>query len=69
MIVVKVQVSLDKDRSGRGLVYGPGRVMMSEQELPPAAIEALGADLKGYFKASFEGDRWVLGDRVAAQPW
>jgi hypothetical protein len=38
-------------------------------KLPPAIKKAMGGRLKAYFDAEWDGSNWLIGERVADQPW
>lgn len=75
--VVKVQIALDRDRPGRGLIYGKGRLHMTEQELPPHVIKQMSFYVKAFFMARWVPDPasggavgvWSLGDNTSDPGW
>lgn len=70
--IVKVQRPLS-GHVGRTafLVYDEGRTREVVQGIPKRALEALGNDPKGYFRAVKMdlGKAWWIGERVEDQPW
>lgn len=66
--IVKVQQALFP-AGASALVYGEGRSMVAQMELPKHVRKALGDDPKGYFEATRSNGQWVIGKRVEDQPW
>ena len=74
MRIIKVQRPLSPlDESRPWLVYGKDRYhpqQISEALIPPAVVEALGRDLKGYFEGHWSPIvGWAIGKRVKNRDW
>lgn len=67
--IVKVQIPLYGGNNGIALIYSRGRKNMREQDLEASVKEALGKDLKAYFKAELVDGFWKIGPRVRNQDW
>lgn len=69
-MIVKVQVPI-VGRAERWLIYNQQRQHMQEQRPTSAMKQAMGADMKAYFEATWsETDKyWTVGKRVEGQSW
>jgi hypothetical protein len=67
--IVKVQRAIMPPDKVELLIYARGHHHMQEQIVPPTVRNAMGDDLKAYFKASWFVDKWVIHKRVADQDW
>lgn len=66
-MIVKIQRAIVGENSV--LIYNKSRTVQLEGTPTPEIDKALGADLKGYFKAQIIGSNLKLGKRVSAQSW
>lgn len=70
--IVKVQrplMATDPRARNSFLVYAEGRRYQAIVEPDPELIAALGADPKGYFRATWNGWRWTIHERVNDRRW
>ena len=68
IVVVKVQCAL-YPADAPALVYARGREHTVLQRLDRRIRRVLGDDVKGYFRATWNGTGWKIGARVADQGW
>ena len=69
---VKVQIPLaSSDPNPRALIYDKNMKHMTQQQLTPAMLRALGNDVKAFFEAEYdsENQQWIIGKRVINQLW
>lgn len=68
MTVVKVQRPLN-DPNHPALVYAEGKHRQQQMALPASTDRQLGIDKKGYFRATWTDEGWMIFERVADQSW
>jgi hypothetical protein len=70
MTIVKVQVPLfTSDTHKKALVYDERRAQQTLQVLDKKENALMGGDIKAFFEADWDGERWRLVRRVRFQSW